>query len=90
MTEVGGQRPEDGFDFTHELMNSRTHELPRGAARTRTVLYLGRLHPLKGLDLLVEAWAEVKRSSLVHYCGSALVGRAEDRGQRTEGGIADR
>ena len=36
------------------------------------MLYLGRLHPLKGLDLLVEAWRSV-RSSLVHYCDSALV-----------------
>lgn len=25
-------------------------------ARTKSVLYLGRLHPLKGLDLLLEAW----------------------------------
>ena len=29
----------------------------------RTVLYLGRLHPLKGLDLLVEAWARVRAGS---------------------------
>ena len=29
------------------------------AARTRTVLYLGRLHPLKGLDLLTAAWRQV-------------------------------
>lgn len=27
--------------------------------RTKTVLYLGRLHPLKGLDLLLEAWQKV-------------------------------
>lgn len=26
----------------------------------RTVLSLGRLHPLKGLDLLIEAWAKIK------------------------------
>ena len=26
----------------------------------RTMLYLGRLHPLKGLDLLLEAWARVR------------------------------
>ena len=29
--------------------------------KTRTVLYLGRNHPLKGLDILGEAWQKVKR-----------------------------
>ncbi|MBQ9694686.1 MAG: glycosyltransferase [Kiritimatiellae bacterium] len=28
--------------------------------RTQTVLYLGRLHPLKGLDLLLEAWRRLE------------------------------
>lgn len=28
----------------------------------RTVLYLGRLHPLKGVDLLISAWADVMRA----------------------------
>lgn len=44
-------------------------ELPAAAAaaakparRTRQVLYVGRLHPLKGLDLLLEAWGRVRRS----------------------------
>jgi glycosyltransferase involved in cell wall biosynthesis len=30
--------------------------IARPANRTRQVLYLGRLHPLKGLELLIEAW----------------------------------
>jgi glycosyltransferase involved in cell wall biosynthesis len=29
----------------------------------RALLYLGRLHPLKGLDLLFEAWARVRQTS---------------------------
>jgi glycosyltransferase involved in cell wall biosynthesis len=40
--------------------------VPRGARpadRPRTVLALGRLHPLKGLDLLVAAWGEVARTA---------------------------
>jgi len=54
-----------------------------GSKKTKVVLSLGRLHPLKGLDLLIAAWAEIKRSSLVHECVSALV---EVRGQRSEDG----
>ena len=78
-SEIGGQRAEDNgtlepVSITNERMNSRTNELPRLAVRTRSVLYLGRLHPLKGLDLLIDAWAEVKRSALVRYCDSAVRG----------------
>lgn len=35
----------------------------RGQAMARTVLYLGRLHPLKGLDMLVEAWGRLRPQS---------------------------
>ena len=38
----------------------------------KTVLFVGRIYPVKGLMNLVRAWASV-RSSLVHYCDSALV-----------------
>jgi len=39
----------------------------------KVVLSLGRLHPLKGLDLLIAAWAEVVRSSKVLKFESAKV-----------------
>lgn len=39
------------------------HAIARPAARTRTVLCLGRLHPLKGLDLLLDAWRIAARES---------------------------
>ncbi len=55
-----------------ENAECRTPNAERRSGERKTVLYLGRLHPLKGLDLLVEAWRSV-RSSLVHYCDSALV-----------------
>jgi glycosyltransferase involved in cell wall biosynthesis len=55
-----------------ENAERRTQNAERRSGERKTVLYLGRLHPLKGLDLLVEAWRSV-RSSLVHYCDSALV-----------------
>jgi glycosyltransferase involved in cell wall biosynthesis len=37
-------------------------ETANPAARTRTVLFLGRLHPLKGLDLLLDAWPIAMRA----------------------------
>lgn len=36
--------------------------LPRDLLQRRTCLYLGRLHPIKGLERLIEAWAHVKPS----------------------------
>jgi len=41
----------------------------------KTVLFVGRIYPVKGLMNLVKAWAAVKKSSLVHYCDSSLVGK---------------
>jgi glycosyltransferase involved in cell wall biosynthesis len=55
-----------------ENVQRSTLNAQRSSKSGKTVLYLGRLHPLKGLDLLVEAWRSV-RSSLVHYCDSASV-----------------
>jgi len=52
----------------------------------RTVLFVGRIYPVKGLMNLVRAWAEV-RSSKVLKCESALVGETGDGGRRLEDGI---
>lgn len=43
----------------------------------KTVLFVGRIYPVKGLMNLVKAWAAVKKSSLVHYCDSSLVGKLD-------------
>ena len=40
-------------------LSGRKREGKRGEAKGRMVLYLGRLHPLKGLDMLVEAWGKL-------------------------------
>jgi glycosyltransferase involved in cell wall biosynthesis len=43
--------------------------------RERVVMYLGRNHPLKGLDLLTEAWKRVKRDGWrLELVGSGLPG----------------
>jgi glycosyltransferase involved in cell wall biosynthesis len=53
----------------------------------KTILFLSRIHQKKGLMELVEAWAKIKGSSLVHCCDSALVGSncgTGDRGRETK------
>jgi glycosyltransferase involved in cell wall biosynthesis len=53
--------------------------LPPGrlaAGKPRVLLFLSRIHPKKGLDLLLEAWAKVKRES------PALVAPESGRGWR--------
>jgi glycosyltransferase involved in cell wall biosynthesis len=51
---VGGRPHIDVIPIGVDLPSPRESAKP--ADRTRTVLFLGRLHPLKGLDLLLEAW----------------------------------
>lgn len=51
----------------------------------KTILFVGRIYPVKGLMNLVKAWAQV-RSSKVLKCESALVERPESSDQRTAAG----
>ena len=48
--------------FNHEFVTTEWSQ------KRKIVLSLGRLHPLKGLDLLISAWAEIKRSAKVLKC----------------------
>ncbi len=52
--------------------------------RVWTLLYLGRLHPLKGLDLLLEAWA-VMRLNSAHLTGEGECGEFNAEAQRRGG-----
>jgi len=47
------------------------------------VLSLGRLHPLKGLDLLITAWAEVRRGSAVPSWQLVIAGPDEQGTKET-------
>lgn len=57
---VGGTPPIEVIPNGIDLPETRTTQRP--AERTRTVLSLGRLHPLKGLDLLLDAWHTAMRN----------------------------
>lgn len=48
----------------HRFTEPAYHRTPDAPTHRRTVLFLGRIHPIKGLLNLVEAWAEVKRSGV--------------------------
>ena len=56
-----------------DLSNAETHR----RKEVKTVLFVGRIYPVKGLMNLVRAWAQVK-SSKVLKCESTLVERTED------------
>lgn len=62
-----------------------THARKRSQGEPRRVLYLGRIHFQKGLRELVQAWAEVKRSSQVQKGESSeMVERESARVQQKE------
>lgn len=45
--------------------------------RSRRVLYLGRIHPIKGIDVLLAAWKEIKASAFSEWT-LRVVGQDED------------
>lgn len=49
----------NGVDLPDRATLTQAEE-QRSAGRQRTLLYLGRIHPIKGLDDLVAAWSEVE------------------------------
>jgi glycosyltransferase involved in cell wall biosynthesis len=52
------------------------------ANRTRQVLYLGRLHPLKGLELLLDAWATVTRPNAAAGPWQLVIAGPDEQGTR--------
>jgi glycosyltransferase involved in cell wall biosynthesis len=62
-------------------MPATTARPPRPDGRPRTVLAIGRLHPLKGLDLLVAAWGEVARSTAAAGWNLVIAG-PDEQGSR--------
>lgn len=52
------------------------------ANRTRRVLSLGRLHPLKGLDLLLDAWATACRSGTAAGAWRLVIAGPDEQGTR--------
>jgi len=54
----------------------------RPAERVRQVLYLGRLHPLKGLDLLIEAWQLATSAFIPGQPWRLLITGPDEQGMR--------
>jgi glycosyltransferase involved in cell wall biosynthesis len=52
------------------------------ANRTRQVLYLGRLHPLKGLEILLDAWATVTRPGAAAGPWELVIAGPDEQGTR--------
>ena len=51
----------NGVDTPQELTSKSIWELSRGGnCGQRTALFLGRIYPIKGLPMLIEAWARVR------------------------------
>jgi glycosyltransferase involved in cell wall biosynthesis len=55
---------------------------PKPPSRVRQVLYLGRLHPLKGLDLLLDAWAQVSQPDEATGPWQLVIAGPDERGMR--------
>lgn len=51
-------------------------------SRMRQVLYLGRLHPLKGLDLLLDAWAMVSQPDMAAGLWQLVIAGPDEQGMR--------
>ena len=50
----------NGIDFPADLLDKESEQPSRDSAAIRTALFLSRIHPKKGLGMLVEAWAKVR------------------------------
>ena len=51
----------NGIDMPEELTGKVTRELSRGGdGQQNLALFLGRIYPIKGLPMLIEAWARVR------------------------------
>lgn len=77
---VGGSPRIEVIPNGVEMPELRT--LARPAHRTRTVLYLGRLHPLKGLDLLLDAWQMASQSLGLGDTWNLVIAGPDEQGTR--------
>jgi glycosyltransferase involved in cell wall biosynthesis len=56
-----------------------SHTLPQASPKPRSLLFLGRIHPKKGVDILLEAWAKLlKRHPQARSCLLRIAGPSEE------------
>jgi glycosyltransferase involved in cell wall biosynthesis len=56
---------------------------PEPGNRTRRALFLGRLHPIKGLDLLLEAWGIANRDATASNAWELVIAGPDEQGTQT-------
>lgn len=70
------ERPgvQDRIRIIPNPLTSSPAAVPSWQSRSKTLLYAGRIHPEKGIELLLEAWQRIRESPAVHDWKLQLIG----------------
>lgn len=82
----------NGIDLPAALPNSEAHGLMASPDRRRIALFLSRIHPVKGVPMLIEAWTRVRPAGWeLHLAGPDETGHVSQiQAQIKACGLSDR